>query len=150
MFAKLIHIRHVNRDLWMGTGIKGDNAAVAVVGFGSHTAHMRPDESKQVLLQLHFEFRWIVGSYFLCAVDLLRLHWAFCGREKVRNVTFAHTVRIFSGGVVNRQQRSPGTDWVALTKCAGSTDWMACATMKHKSVWERVSDTVCENIGKGT
>lgn len=46
----------------MGTGIKGDNAAVAVVGSGSHTAHMRPDESKQVLLQLHFEFRWIVGS----------------------------------------------------------------------------------------
>ncbi len=39
----------------MGTGIKGDNAAVAVVG--SHTARMRPDESKQVLLQLHFEFR---------------------------------------------------------------------------------------------
>lgn len=60
----------------MGTGIKGDNAAVAVAvavaGFGSHTAHMRPDESKQVLLQLHFGFRWIVGSYFVCAVDFLR------------------------------------------------------------------------------
>lgn len=48
----------------MGTGIKGDNAAVAFFGSGSHTAHMRPDESKQVLLQLHFEFRWIVGSNF--------------------------------------------------------------------------------------
>lgn len=49
MLANVIHIGHVNRDLWMGTETKGDSAAETVVGFGSNTAHMRPDESKQVL-----------------------------------------------------------------------------------------------------
>lgn len=49
MLAIVIHIRPANKDLWMGTETKGDTAAETVVGFGSHTAHMRPDESKQVL-----------------------------------------------------------------------------------------------------
>lgn len=91
MFVKLIHIRHVFVDLWMVTGIKGDNAAVVCRSFCSHTAHMRPDESKQVLLQLHFEFRWIVGSCFPCAVDLIRLLWDFRNfffRDGVRNMTW--------------------------------------------------------------
>lgn len=62
MLANVIHIRRVSGDLWMGTGTKGDTAAETVVS--SNPTHMRPDESKQVLLQLHFEFRWIVGFLF--------------------------------------------------------------------------------------
>lgn len=47
--------------------MKVDNAAVAAE---ARASIQRPDESRQVLLQLHFEFSWIVGSQFLCATHL--------------------------------------------------------------------------------
>lgn len=49
----------------MGTGIKRDNAAVAVVGLGSHTAHMRPDESKQVLNSSILNFDGLLALFSL-------------------------------------------------------------------------------------
>lgn len=118
---------------------------MAVVGSGSHTAHMRPDESKQVLLQLHFEFRWIVRIFFFCARSIYcRFRPTSVVARESANVTFCTQGAHFVRAVVNRQQRRPGTDRVPLTECAsGGADWMACATMKYKSV------SVCEREGGG-
>ena len=72
---------------------------------------MRPDESKQVLLQLHFEFRWIVRlSFFLRGGSTaVFAQKSVVARESV-NVTFCTQGAHFVRAVVNRQQRRPGTD----------------------------------------
>lgn len=113
---------------------------MSVVGFGSHTAHMRPDEPKQVLLQLHFEFRWIVGFIF-CAQPICCVFPSVRDDRQDKNERFAQTLCILRG-VVNRQQPSPGTDWVALAKCA--SEWPV-QQWKYKSVKRGVAyQSLCE------
>lgn len=91
ILVKLVYIKHVFTDFVTDNGDRRTQCCCGCRSSGTHTAHMRPDESKQVLLQLHFEFRWIVGSWFLCAVDLIQFppcrhtenydictRWSFC------------------------------------------------------------------------
>lgn len=156
MFTNRIHISHVNGGFVNENRERRRHTAVCCGRLqltNTHSAHMRPDESKQVLVQLHFEFRWIVDLFSARIVGLLRLLVsAFFVARKSEIKTFTHTVRILSigrgGGY--RQQRSPGTHWVALTKMC-KQQWLEWPVKQWNTSQceRRASDSRVENIREG-
>lgn len=79
-------------------------------------------------------FDGLLALFYVCRRFFLRLSFAFTVARD-RNVTFAHLgAHLLCASIVNPSTTLTQTEW-HWPNVPSNTDWMACATMKYKSVW---------------